>query len=73
MKTRSQAQQRHLSSSPFPVRPAPPVERFTVDDRVTHDTYGLGRIVGEEAAAVTVDFGSYRVRIVSPFAKLTKL
>ena len=73
MKTRSQAQQRHLSSSPFPVQAAPPVERFTVDDRVTHDTYGLGRIVGEEAAAVTVDFGSYRVRIVSPFAKLTKL
>ncbi len=42
-------------------------------DRVTHDTYGLGRIVGEEVAAVIVDFGSRQVRIASPFHKLTKL
>ena len=73
MKTRSEAQQRHLASSPFQAPPARPVERFAVHDRVTHDSYGLGRVVGEEAEAVTVDFGPYRVRIVSPFHKLTKL
>lgn len=49
------------------------IEIFTVGDRVTHDTHGLGRIVGREDAAVAVDFGSHRVRVTSPFAKLTKL
>ncbi len=42
-------------------------------DRVVHDKYGLGRIVGQEEAAVAVDFGSHQVRVVSPFHKLTKL
>lgn len=49
------------------------MENFTVGERVTHDSYGLGRVVGEESAAVTVDFGSHRTRITSPFAKLSKL
>jgi hypothetical protein len=73
MKPRSAAQRRHLSSSPFNARPEPVVEQFAVGDRVTHDKYGLGRIVGEEGAAVSVDFGSHQVRVVSPFHKLTKL
>jgi hypothetical protein len=49
------------------------IERFSVHDRVTHDEHGLGRVVAEEAAAVTVDFGSHTVRLTSPFRKLTKL
>ena len=50
------------------------VETYTVDDRVSHDKYGLGRVVGIEDGAVTVDFGpSTVVRIVSPYAKLEKL
>ncbi|MGH3384531.1 MAG: hypothetical protein ACRDO1_08145 [Nocardioidaceae bacterium] len=73
MKTRSAPQRRHLPGSPFNVEPATAIERFAVKDRVTHDTYGLGRIVGEEVAAVIVDFGSRQVRIASPFHKLTKL
>jgi hypothetical protein len=73
MNTRSAAQRRHLSSSPFNAQPQRPIERFAVRDRVTHDKYGLGVIVGEEEAAVTVDFGSHRVRVPSPFQKLTKL
>jgi DNA helicase-2/ATP-dependent DNA helicase PcrA len=73
MKTRSAAQRRHLASSPFQNQPAPAIELFAVGDRVTHDKYGLGRVVGEEDAAVIVDFGSDRVRIASPFTKLTKL
>lgn len=42
-------------------------------DRVVHDKYGLGRVVGQEDAAVAVDFGSHQVRVASPFHKLTKL
>jgi hypothetical protein len=50
------------------------VEQFTVRDRVTHDKYGLGWVVlVEDDEAVIVDFGSRKVRILSPFAKLTKL
>lgn len=49
------------------------MENYAVEDRVTHDRYGLGRVVGVEEAAVTVDFGAQTVRIVSPFHKLEKL
>ena len=73
MKTPSAAQRRHLSGSPFKARPAPVIEQFSLHDRVTHDLYGLGQVVGEEESAVLVDFGSHQVRIVSPFQKLTKL
>jgi hypothetical protein len=67
------AYRRHLPSSPFNVQPVQEVEQFSTDDRVTHDKYGLGRVVQEEPSAVTVDFGSQMVRIVTPFHKLTKL
>jgi hypothetical protein len=73
MSTRSTAQRRHLPSSPFKPEPEPVIELFALADRVTHDEYGLGRVVGQEATAVTVDFGSCTVRIISPFRKLTKL
>ncbi len=64
---------RHLASSPF--RPQPPivVETYAVDDRVSHDKYGLGRVVVVEVAAVTVDFGSGSVRIPSPYARMELL
>jgi hypothetical protein len=67
------AYRRHLPSSPFSAQPEQEIEVFAVADRVTHDKYGLGRVVSIESAAVTVDFGADTVRIVSPFAKLTKL
>ncbi len=73
MNTRSAVQRRHLASSPFNVRPEQVVEEFAVDDRVNHDKYGLGRVVGREDAAVTVDFGGQQVRVVSPYTKMTKL
>ena len=65
---------RHLSSSPF----APPVEEevvvYAVGERVTHDTYGLGRIIGlENGIAVSVDFGSFTKRINLPSKKLFPL
>lgn len=74
MQSRSAARRRFLPGSPFNnLHPAPEIERFAVHDRVSHDTYGLGRVVTTEAEAVTVDFGAQRVRIGSPFHKLTKL
>jgi hypothetical protein len=68
------AARRHLPRSPFNVAPASPVEAFAVDDRVTHDRYGLGRVVAvEKDVAVLVDFGSRKERITSPYAKLRGL
>jgi hypothetical protein len=71
----ARAARRHLPRSPFNVSaPASPVEAFAVDDRVTHDRYGLGRVVAvEKDVAVLVDFGSRKERITSPYAKLRGL
>jgi hypothetical protein len=75
MKPSRAARRRHLPTSPFkPPPPAPPAEEFAVQDQVTHDKYGLGRVVEVEAGqAVVVDFGTRKVRILAPFAKLVKL
>ena len=75
MKPARAASRRALPGSPFNAVPAgPPVEQFAVRDQVTHDKYGLGRVVlVEDDDAVIVEFGSYRVRILPPFAKLTRL
>ena len=43
-------------------------------DQVTHDTYGLGRVIRvEDDTAVVVDFGTQQVRIATPCVKLNKL
>jgi hypothetical protein len=49
------------------------IERFERGDLVSHDSYGMGRVVSAEPDAVTVDFGTQTVRITSPFAKMSKL
>jgi hypothetical protein len=68
------AARRHLPGSPFAApAPAPPAETFAVDDRVTHDKYGLGLILSVEDHAVLVDFRPDHRRIPLPCAKLTKL
>ena len=47
---------------------------FEVDDRVTHDECGLGRVVSvEEDIAVSVQFSGRTLRITAPFDRLTKL
>jgi hypothetical protein len=74
MKPARAASRRFLPTSPFgPPSAAPPAEQFAVRDQVTHDTYGLGRVIGVEVDTTLVDFGSCRVRITTPCAKLTKL
>jgi hypothetical protein len=75
MKPARAASRRFLPGSPFNSLPVdPPVEQFTVRDQVTHDKYGLGLVVlVEDDDAVIVDFGTHKVRILTPFAKLTKL
>lgn len=71
----STGNRRHLRSSPFKPPPeAPPVERYELHDLVSHDKYGLGRVIlveGDEA--VVVDFAATKVRITRPFARMTKL
>jgi hypothetical protein len=65
-----------VPGSPFNAspEPEPPAEQYAVQDRVTHDRYGLGRILAvEDDTAVVVDFGSRVVRIRMPCPKMTKL
>jgi hypothetical protein len=66
---------RYLPSSPFkPPPPPPPVEQYALDDMVTHDKYGLGRVILVEGdTAVVVDFAPRRVRIPVPFLRMSKL
>jgi predicted 2-oxoglutarate/Fe(II)-dependent dioxygenase YbiX len=71
--TPSPARRRHLASSPFRPDPEPVIEQYASGDLVSHDAYGMGRVVAVEADAVTVDFGSQTVRITSPFRKMTLL
>ena len=71
----SAGNRRYLPSSPFkPPREAPPVERYALHDLVTHDKYGLGRVILVEGdTAVVVDFAPRKVRIMAPFARMIKL
>ena len=50
-------------------------QQFAEHDQVTHDTHGLGRVVSvqDDATALIIDFGTRRVRITMPCAKLAKL
>ena len=72
------ALRRPLPSSPFKatetVAPPSEPERYAVNDKVTHDKYGLGTIIGvEEGVGVFVDFGSHKQRLRTPCSKLVKL
>jgi hypothetical protein len=75
MKPARAATRRLLPTSPFKPPPTPPpAEQFAVQDLLTHDKYGLGRVMSvEDDTAVVIDFGTQRIRITTPCAKLTKL
>jgi len=45
-----------------------------MSDRVSHDRYGLGTVVGtENGTAVLVDFGPKVLRVALPTTKMVKL
>jgi hypothetical protein len=70
------ATRRVLPGSPFNASPpaVSPADRLTLHDLVTHDRYGLGKVVRVEGEfAVLVDFGSGVRRVTVPSPKLTKL
>ncbi|MFI0153372.1 hypothetical protein [Streptomyces lydicus] len=72
--TKSAAPKRYLTTSPFKAPVAPVPKHFAVGDQVTHDMYGLGRVIGiEDGIAALVDFTSTQERILSPYAKMSKL
>ncbi|NYD42139.1 hypothetical protein [Nocardioides panaciterrulae] len=71
--TTSAVRRRHLASSPFKADPEPVIPVFELGELVSHDAHGVGRVVGVEASAVTVDFRNQVLRLTSPFAKLAKL
>ena len=74
MKPARAATRRHLPTSPFAAPVAPAVGQFAMQDQVTHDKYGLGRVIDvEDDAAVVIDFGSRQERITTPFSQLTRL
>ena len=75
MKSSRAATRRHLPTSPFNVPDnSAPLEQFALQDRVTHDEFGLGVVIGvEDEIAVLVDFGSRQERITAPYLKVTKL
>ena len=57
-----------VAAFPFNAPPAaPPVGQFAVQDQVTHDKYGLGRVIGvEDDTVLVIDFGSRQERITTP-------
>ena len=75
MKPARAATRRFLPTSPFKPPPdEPPPEVYVVQDQVTHDKYGLGRVILVEGdTAVVVDFAPRRMRIMAPFARMSKL
>ena len=67
---------RPVPGSPFnkPAVDEPPAEEYALQDQVTHDRYGLGRVVAlEDESSLIVDFGSRVTRIRLPCPRMTKL
>jgi hypothetical protein len=73
--TRPVVPRRPLPGSPFNVPVVEvPAEIYEAGDLVTHDKYGLGSVLEvADQTAVVVDFGTQRVRVALPCAKLFKL
>ncbi|MFE9427530.1 hypothetical protein ACFYNO_31675 [Kitasatospora sp. NPDC006697] len=71
------APRRVIPTSPFKSRTqTPPRKHFAVGDRVTHDRFGLGRVIdveGEGAIAALVDFGTSQERLTQPYPAMYKL
>ena len=76
MRSRGTGTTRALPGSPFNQPPAVAiVASYAMSDRVSHDRYGLGTVVGTENgnAAVLVNFGPKVLRVALPTTKMVKL
>ena len=78
MPSQPTGRRRHLPNSPFNAAreaAAVPPQPIPVGERVSHERYGLGRVVAvEDERAVIVDFGGGEVRRVAlDSAKLERL
>jgi hypothetical protein len=80
MTSRGTGTRRALPGSPFNRQPAVAiVASYAMSDRVSHDRYGLGTVVGTVVgtengdAAVLVDFGPKVLRVALPTTKMVKL
>ena len=79
MRSRGTGTTRALPGSPFNQPPAVAIVAYAMSDRVSHDRYGLGTVVGTENgtengnAAVLVDFGPKVLRVALPTTKMVKL
>ncbi|MEU3569100.1 hypothetical protein AB0E96_11855 [Kitasatospora sp. NPDC036755] len=74
--TKPPAVRRPLPGSPFKAPAEVPRKQFAAGDRVTHDRYGLGRVLaveGDGDIAVLVDFGSQQERITPPYSAMFTL
>ncbi|MXG91221.1 hypothetical protein [Nocardioides flavescens] len=69
----SERRPRHPASSPFQSDPEPTIEVFEVGDLVSHDSYRMGRVIQVEESAVSVDFRPQRIRVMSPFRKMSRI
>ena len=66
---------RALPGSPFSQPAVAIAASYAMSDRVSHDRYGLGTVVGTENgnAAVLVNFGPKVLRVTLPTTKMVKL
>ncbi len=70
----SQRPRRHLPSSPFAPQPEVIDEVYEAGARVSHDAFGLGRVVSVQGTtSVQVDFGSGARHIPLPCRTMTAL
>ena len=76
MTSRGTGTRRALPGSPFnQLQAVAIVGSYAMSDRVSHDRYGLGTVVGTENgdATVLVDFGPKVLRVALPTTKMVKL
>ena len=73
MSPRNESPRARPKNSPF--RDQPPVVPtvYSVDDRVTHDRHGLGRVVRLDGDRVDVQFGSQTVSLSTSSPRLHPL
>ncbi len=65
---------RYHASSPFQAEPEVVHPVYEVGERVSHDSWGLGRVVSVESdTAVSVDFAGSVRRIILPTSRLESL